>query len=531
MKYLLNFLILWNLINIPLLQAQANEDTHSLRAFRYISSIIRDEQPSVAEAKAYYNREKTLPAFMDEWKNTSQFEQRLKRSFNDWFGVGVELELLEFSHYLTESDEGVLQIPVKGTCSLAEAVDATAWWLEGEGKVKVCPNLVGTETYFLEDDIHCAGGGAQGILNSKCTCGPKLILCMPLNLRHIQAEKVKEEFSERALYSYQNELSWLDLLGGNFLVGGKYLYHFYLMSGSVMVSERAPSQTEYDTLASLAIDDLSRLSFPENNPERAGVVTSPGFMQQNNNFRSRIRALTESLLCKDIDGSLNTTNISEFYNEDLSEFDKSHGTKAECSGCHYPMDNMGSTILGWNSAGFHETWRNLAQNGWAFGQQGTGPLFLMQAFVERADGFHDCVSQKLWEDFTGSPWADVPKSTKDQLIAQAQNGPRALVNAILTPELLLPLRSEASQSQNTGSTGNLLSFETDIQPILERSCAGSACHSTDSSLGTRYQFLGNPNRFKQVPVSRIDDGSMPPANSGLSIEQTEIDLLKRYIEQ
>ena len=298
-----------------------------------------------------------------------------------------------------------------------------------------------------------------------------------------------------------------------------------------MVTEKLPSQSEYDTLASLAINDLKRLDFPENNPERAGIVTSPGFMQQNNNFRSRIRALTESLLCKDIDSSLNTTNVAEFFNQDLSDFDKDHGTKADCSGCHYPMDNMGSTILGWNSAGFHETWRNLAQNGWAFGEQGTGPHFLMKAFVERGDGFHDCVSQKLWEDFTGSPWADVPKTTKEQLVAEAQNGPRALVDAMLVPELLLPLRTGSSGSDSSEGPSTLLSFETDIAPILEQSCAGSGCHSADSSLGTRYQFNADANRFKQVPIGRIDDGSMPPANSGLSINQAEIDLLKRYIEQ
>ena len=65
-------------------------------------------------------------------------------------------------------------------------------------------------------------------------------------------------------------------------------------------------------------------------------------MQQNNNFRSRIRALTESLLCKDIDSSLNTTNVAEFFNQDLYDVNKtiwfgcifSQMEMVSLAGCH-----------------------------------------------------------------------------------------------------------------------------------------------------------------------------------------------------
>ena len=506
----------------------------NVRQLRFMSYMLRDQQPTVAEAKAFYAGSSNMTALRDTWLGSADFtDRRLHRFFNDWFGVGAEINIIQFSHYLPQNADGVFYHAIKGECATSDAVSQDAWWTPNGEKIQICPNLVGSQIYFEEDGTHCSFSGSNGLLNAKCGCGPQQVLCAPSTHLQTHQDSIRQEFAKRAVYVYKNSLTWDQLLAGKLIIGDRYNYHSYLITGYVVPYGAGPTSAQLATMRGFSMSAVSMTDAPIVGPERAGVVTSPGFMAQFNNFRSRVRALSERLLCRDIDGGLNTDGISVFLNNDLSDFDKEHGTKEGCASCHFPMDNLGSTLLGWDANGFYQQWLNLAQTGWSFGQQGTGPEFMMKGFVARGPGFTECMATRVWEDFTGAAWADLSKPSQDKFLALVPQGPRSLIDGILTSEEVLSLRSHASASTTTttSTSSAAVSFETDVTPILERSCAGSGCHSSGTNLGTRYEFLGNASNFKQTNAARITDGSMPPATSGLTISADEQQLLIRYINQ
>lgn len=514
--------------------AIAAESNH--RLLRFVSYSLRDRPPKVSEAKDFYERRKSIENFRDEWLAGDSFTQkRLYRFFNDWFGVGVGTNVINFSHMLLENEEGVLHHRTKGDCTLSEAVDAPAWWLEKGETVKFCPNIIGEQIYFPEDSIHCSFPGGNGILNSKCGCGTMQVLCLPLTLMRHHHRNVKEEFAQRGVYAYEHNQTWDDLFVSDQVVGNRYTYHAYLTTGHTVTQGLALSQAEIDEMMALPLEGIVSAEVPSRNPERSGVVTAPGFMAQFNNFRSRIRAVTERLLCKDVDGSLNTDGISNFLNQSLSDFDRSHGTKEGCAACHYPMDNLGSTLLNWDSNGFFQGWKNLSQEGWSFGQIGIGPQFMMKGYLERAGGFEECVVRRVWEDFSGQPYDELLSENKAEFLALANEGPRALIYGVLSSQTLLDTRKvlDTDQTGNNDDVAEVsISFTEQVQPILHASCSGSSCHSSGTGLGTRYNFFDTSgNIFKNVSISRLQDGTMPPANSGKSISDENMQILIQYISQ
>jgi hypothetical protein len=263
--------------------------------------------------------------------------------------------------------------------------------------------------------------------------------------------------------------------------------------------------------------------------ERAGIVTTPAFMRRFNNSRSRIRALTDSLLCHDIDGSLNTSGISTLVNPDTNALGQSIVTRSQCATCHYGMDNLASTLFGWNDQGTYERWpKQLSQAGHAFGQAITGPVALMESYIERAPGFAECMSKRAWEDFSGRPWSALSSEEQGTFLNAAVQSPYALLQGIFQSSALLNARGGLASSTESSAS---LDFSRDINPIMETSCAGAACHSTDSSMGAQYRFIGNEELFKKAPIRRLQDGTMPPASSGLTLPDSERNLLIQYLQQ
>ena len=413
----------------------------NIRLFRFLSYSLRDRPPTIEEAKSFYNGDKNIQEFLNIWMNQDEFlDQRLYRFFNDWFGVGVGLNVINFGHFLLQNEDGVYHHIAKGECELNNAIDAPAWWLEKGETAKFCLNILGETIYFNETAVHCSFPGGNGILNDACGCGPLQILCLPRTHFGAYNISLKEEFAKRGIYAYKNDLNWRDLFVSDMIIGNRYNYHSYLLSGHVVTQGHTLNQNEKDQLMSIPMEGIHKMDSPQLNPERSGVVTSPGFMAQFNNFRSRIRALTEKLLCKDIDGSLNVDGINTFLNPSLSEFDLSHGLKEGCASCHFPMDNLGSTLLNWDSNGFFQGWQNLSQIGWSFGETGEGPQFMMNGFVERAEGFSSCVANRVWEDFTGQQISKIDKSEREQLIEKAKLGPKSIIDFVLTSDLFLNTR-------------------------------------------------------------------------------------------
>lgn len=173
--------------------------------------------------------------------------------------------------------------------------------------------------------------------------------------------------------------------------------------------------------------------------ERAGIVTSPGFLNTFNTFRGRTRILSQRLLCHDVDETLNPDNFKSFVNPSLTQADRDHGEKAGCSYCHYGMDNQASALLGYHIDGTaqYDYTPIPSQLGHVFGQDGQGPAFLVKGFVERAAGFNDCMASSSFTALTGLHWEKaLTDEERTAFEASAQQGPHALIQAILRSPLL-----------------------------------------------------------------------------------------------
>lgn len=509
----------------------------SIRERRYMSLAIRDQALSVSEAKALAAGTTTLDALISDWLASAGHENRIKRYFNDQFGGGTDFVTVEDSFFLhPQEGNGALYLPDKGPCTEAVTID-DAWWLDPGETVLVCANTRSDQIYYDYDnraDADCTASGTSGIGSADCGCGPNMILCYRATDRDALRASVRYEFQERAWHAYENEMSWLELLGGNFFFGNRLLFKHYL-DQQALFRHHGPSLLDLLRLSHLPLTTAAKESYPDAGAvERAGLVTSPMFSRQYNNFRSRINILTSRLLCQDVDGTLNTDNIATYVNQTLQAnpdvLFEEHATNPDCAACHYPMDNMGSTLWYWNPGGWYWHWGALGsqdESGHAFGISGEGPRFLVQSFTEAAQGFHPCMARTAWQDFSGGSWNDLGNVTQAQLVQASQQGPRALIRAVLGSQEIRLLHNGGIPTTVVGGS-SAYDFAATINPILKQSCSGGSCHSQGTTLGSAYEFIDNETVFKAVTASRLSDGSMPPANANLTISDENRSILSTW---
>ena len=505
---------------------------------RFMSMTVRDQPLTVAEAQAIALGQTTLDAAIATWLEEDSHQERIRRYFNDQFGANDDFSTVSSNFFLKLSN-GIYYLEDKGACTAENATTITdAWWLEGGDSALVCSNTTGGELVIRDASGNvtreCTDAGTNGIGHADCGCGPYMILCYPDGLRSTLRNQLRYQFQERGWFSYDQNKTWLELLGGNYIYATRLIYKYYLDTQALF---RGISMTDsdYRTLMSLGINTYTEVTPPVSGAvERAGLVTTPIFLKQYNNFRSRINILTARLLCQDVDASLNTGNIATFVNTALDQYDPdfgaAHGSQESCSGCHYPMDNMGSTIMIWNQGGWFmyfgaEGEQNVL--GHSFGQDGSGPAFLARSFVELATGFHSCMAKTVFEDFAGGVWDELSTSTQNSFVALSQQGPRTLIRGIIQSTEIQQLHNAGLGEVAIGSS-TIYSFAEDVNPILQSSCSGISCHSQGTTLGSQYEFVDNEAVFGAVTSSRIDDGTMPPSNSGLSISTSDQAILKEW---
>jgi hypothetical protein len=516
--------------------------------FRYLSVVIRDQLPTVAEAREFQaatDKDAKLDQLVELWMDSEEHKNRVKRHFNDMFGVSpyvflsdANLDLIQYDsgnqQQLTEapsdlSTNGVWHLPkgVRATCGTP--VSADAWW--SESPIMICSTAVSDNIVYSNGAIRCSDPfGANGIINPACGCGPDQILCAPRHLKKNMVVGVAREFAERGYYSYTQGLGWNDLFGGSNFYGDRWLYHHYLWQEKVGAMLELPNATELAFLKGLPTDRRVWVPLPPSSVVRSGIATAPAFLRRFNNFRSRVRALTEQLLCKDVDGSLNVDDYAQFINPDLTDFDRAHGAQESCATCHYSLDNFGSTLLGWSADGYYEKWSPKSQLGHVFGEDGTGPRFLVQSYVDRGTDFNLCMARKTWQEFSGADWSVLSSDDQTALLAAATEGPQEIIRAVLTSNALKKMRLNPPTSVTTTQPVTY-DFATDINPILMNSCAGSSCHSSDNPRGLSSSYVGNEAQFKNAPAVRISSGSMPPPGSGRTLTNAEKDKLLIFLGQ
>lgn len=91
-----------------------------------------------------------------------------------------------------------------------------------------------------------------------------------------------------------------------------------------------------------------------------------------------------------------------------------------------------------------------------------------------------------------------------------------------------------NKDSDNDKTGTSLSFANDVDPILEKSCGGSTCHSSGSPytnyLGNQTAFDGNEDSIK-ARITATNASVMPPSTSELTLSTADKTVLLNYIAQ
>lgn len=519
------------LATLGLILAATVAEAASRAQLRFLSFVIRDQAPTVEEAKAFRSGEKSLEGLVQQWLRDPGHTARIKRYFQDMFGVADDVNVLMNPFMLKkakDTDYYYRWWDDKKVCPNQDYTDVEAWWLEPGETVKVCRTEATDSLEFEATDGTRHPCTADQIRMQACGCGPKLIGCLPEDLQDQLLADVRDEFPSRAARSYELDQSWLDVFAGDTFYGTRLLYWKYLHTTKMARGGVLPTAAEMAALAAIPMGAWQEAPFPEG-AERAGLVTSPGFLLQRNNYRVRIRALAEKLLCQGIGPALNTGGIATFLNPDFKAVDLGHANQTDCSRCHYPMDNLGSLLFGWNTQGEWDPLKSPSTIGHAFAQDGDGPRFLARAFVERGPGFVDCMARTAWEDFSGTKWDDLVETERQALLALAARGPKPLIQTMLTSTLLASLGIESEQAASDAP--NAVPWLS-VSPLVKDACGGASCHS-NGSFNTTY--VDNERNFR-TNATRIagritnDKGQqMPPKAAARQLTADERALLLKFL--
>jgi hypothetical protein len=413
----------------------AHSQSRSTAQLRYYAFALTDHAPSVEDAKAVAKGELAMDEAIETMLASDAHLERVRRYFHDWFGF-LDYPGLLLDDTLLHVDENDIYQRTDGLvpCGPDDTIEMEAWWLDPGQTLTTCTNLGPTDACVEDEDEDEDEEDAEEAL--ECGCGELMLGCIPIQDLPAASSSLSQEFGHRAVEAYTQDRTWFELLGGDYLYANRYVYHYYLYTGSPNTFPPG-TQEQVEALRSVGLHSREVIDFPEG-AERAGVVTSPMFLTRFNNFRSRIRALTGNLLCRDVTGESNVDQTTTFYNEDLDELTLSHADNPECSYCHYPMDNMGSTIMHWEEEG--TLYEELSTVGHVYGETGEGPAFLMRGYIERAPEFMPCMAKRAWESFSGASWDDLPEEQQAAFTEEAKLGPRNLLQKVMLSPLMRELR-------------------------------------------------------------------------------------------
>lgn len=409
------------------------------RTLRFLSLAIRDKPPSLSEVKAHLDQSKTLEASIDDWLKSPEHKDRIRRYFTDMMGFYSATGAFDSFFLKKDKKSGVYHLPSRPRCEAADALAKPAWWLEANQTFLICPTSTSDAFRFGADrEIRCDGSVALDE-DARCGCGPYQLSCIPDDIGIEFDPEMNKEPANRGLNVYENDLTWLDFFGGNFLVGHRSLYLWYMHSHGLLIMGQVTPDAALASLRSIPMKDWVRADFPTGF-ERAGIVTAPGFLSTYNTAQSRIRALSRILTCKDVDPSMNFAGkLTGFVNPDLTTALKDHGKNPRCSGCHLGMDNQMTALFGFYIDGV-ATWDaepQLSQKGHAFGEPGSGPGFLVDRYVNHAPEFHECMAKTAWTSLTALNWdSSLSASDRAAMTLLSKKGPKSLIQGILKSPLL-----------------------------------------------------------------------------------------------
>ncbi len=436
--FLLSFILVHcgAISNLNLFQKKQKTKDYSTetRNLRSYSLALRGMQPLHQEILDFKNGKK-IQDFQNDWMNTSEVQNNITRYFKDLMGVAILPGRLS-SASLNKTADGIYYHPTKGSCQSSESVSIEPWWTDPGTVVSMCKTSVSDAVFYTKssgEKAYCLDMAGEDFKSSPCGCGPHAFLCLPSELQTDIEDSINKETGERGKYIYNNGLSWKDYFSGDFLITDKYLLYAYARTQIELLIGTISLDQIFALLKSTPLKTFNKTALPLNS-HRHGIVTSIAFMSFFNNMRSRARALTRSMLCKDIDPTLNTDGTKTFLNPSLTDADRAHGQKTSCSYCHYGLDNVASAFLRYDFNGIYTSYLNPLPSDVAhiFGQDGEGPEFVASSYIERGQEFHECMSQTAWKSFSGESWYTLTSDEQETLKKASLSGPKDLLNTVLS---------------------------------------------------------------------------------------------------
>lgn len=395
--------------------AAMNQKLERLRA---VSLQIRDIPLSLDEAEKVVQLETNASQLKTQWLESLEHEARVLRLFNDWFGMNNNVFANVWDNYGRDKEPDGSWQTANGfpRCSEeSQFIETEVWWEDVGNRTKLC---------------------------NVPDCGPHALKCTPKTYFPFFANAIKSELTQRGLYAYKNNWTIDEFLKSNKIIANRFLYYVYLQSAGVFI-DPAINWTQpyvadelFSSIMSLHLKDFSLIDAP-NFRERAGFVTAPVFLQRYNNFRSRIRAMTNDFLCQDVSSTLNTSGIQSLVNTtSLTPVDRAHATRAECSGCHYFMDNAGSLLLGWNDIALWQFWQPWDMSGHLFGENGSGSAFFITQFLEqKRKEIGECLTRKTWHSISGGKsYSELAIEKKQQMQDKFKEGFKNFLQAMFLLE-------------------------------------------------------------------------------------------------
>lgn len=509
--------------------AVAGGDPQSLR---YLSFAIRDIPPSRAESEAWAAGGQSLTDFANAWLASPEHEARVGRFIGDLLGVSNGIQVGRSHLILSAGASGALRLPTKDDCAIEDAVSVSAWWLADGETAKVCPNTVSNAYVFGtgKSKIRCVSAGMKGINDPRCGCGPEMMLCLPSTVVPKVRLAVIEELPRRAKEAYAKDWSWIDLFGGPTYFGDRFGYWRYFFS-QFAFRDGEPTAADFAAWKSLPLEGNASAAFP-GGEARAGIITSPGFLSQNNNFRARTRALVESLLCQTINATLNTAGYTDFVNPDLSKNDIKHAARSDCAACHLFLDNIGPALFNFDGDGVVRATAAKSTASRAFGESGAGPTFIAHALIELGPGFGACMTKRVWEGFAGTPFDEVAEADRAAFVAEA-GSPRRLIQAVLRSNLFqagrTPTPLPGAEPEPAAPTRSF----ADVAPIIAGHCGDARCHGAGSGVAVYVDQPANVDAAAKRMLARIQlngAGQMPPADAGRALSDADRATLAAYLQ-
>ena len=89
--------------------------------------------------------------------------------------------------------------------------------------------------------------------------------------------------------------------------------------------------------------------------------------------------------------------------------------------------------------------------------------------------------------------------------------------------------SDGCETSNTVTVLTGASYANQIQDIIETNCAVSGCHDGDSGIPD-WTSLSNVQDNAANIKNRTAAGTMPPANSGITLTQDEVDAIGCWVD-